>query len=250
MRRSRRQTSGRGLIVVASTAKASTGTSAPAAGAALPSPEVKIDNVTDPVATILSVRFGNILGELLDTTQALRNLGLSITRAEITEGDDRNRFYVTDAKTGAKVTDPIRIDEIRETIIRNMLEYHPESAQAGLSAFLGAKKPSDKAEAPLGVSARAVQTRIYVKALAAGTRSELFIVTRDRPGLLVDICRVLADCSLNVLSASIETEGAAANDTFYVTYRGKALEGPMIELVTNALTYYLTLADIESTESY
>lgn len=31
-------------------------------------------------------------------TQALRNLGLTITRAEITEGDDRNRFYVTDIK--------------------------------------------------------------------------------------------------------------------------------------------------------
>lgn len=201
-------------------------------------------------------------------------------------------------QTSAKVTDPARLEEIRETIIRNMLEYHPEAAQAGLSAFVTAKRAVEKSDSPLGASSKTIQTRIYCKPVAAGTRSELFIVTRDRPGLLVDICRVLADCSLNVLSASINTEGDAANDLFFVTYRGKALEGPMasapgprpaprpaaapgrkpgpasrptlvatslaaraqplrvsarvrqVELVTNALTYYLTLADIESTESY
>lgn len=31
--------------------------------------EVKIDNLSDPLATILSIRFGNILGELLDTVR-------------------------------------------------------------------------------------------------------------------------------------------------------------------------------------
>lgn len=131
-------------------------------------------------------------------------------------------------QSAEKITDPSRLEEIRETIIKNMLEYHPEAAQAGLGAFVSAKAPMvEKSDAPLGATTRAIATRIYVKSLAAGTRSELFIVTRDRPGLLVDICRVLADCSLNVLSASISTEGAAANDTFYVTYRGKALAKPM-----------------------
>lgn len=83
------------------------------------------------------------------------------------------------------------------------------------------------AQPSAGASSKTIQTRIYCKAVASNTRTELFLVTRDRPGLLVDICRVLSDCSLSILSASINTEGEAANDMFYVSYRGKALEGPM-----------------------
>lgn len=74
--------------------------------------------------------------------------------------------------------------------------------------------------------------------------------TTDRPGLLVDIVSVLKDCSLNVVSANVDTVGMKAMDTFFVTHRGAALSGPMVELVTNALTYYLTMAEIEANESY
>lgn len=35
--------------------------------AAVPEPVVKIDNETDPFATIVSIEFGDRLGELLDT---------------------------------------------------------------------------------------------------------------------------------------------------------------------------------------
>lgn len=59
-------------------------------------------------------------------------------------------------QNGQKVTDPSRIEEIRETIIRNMLEYHPEAAQAGLGAFVSAKKNVDKTENPLGVNLHAL----------------------------------------------------------------------------------------------
>ena len=66
----------------------------------------------------------------------------------------------------------------------------------------------------------------------------------------VDIVRVLKDCSLNVVSANIDTVGFKAIDTFFVTHRGGALSGPMQELVTNALTYYLMMAELEANESY
>ena len=42
--------------------------------------------------------FLNCRNGLTLQTQALKNLGLDITRAEIKAGEVRNRFYVTDAK--------------------------------------------------------------------------------------------------------------------------------------------------------
>ena len=74
------------------------------------------------------------------------------------------------------------------------------------------------------------------------------------------------------------SQGLAAQDTFYVTYRGKALNPSMVrpasrvllrvcacvlialrsfarsceqeQLVSNALQYYLTMAELEKDESY
>jgi UTP:GlnB (protein PII) uridylyltransferase len=213
-------------------------------------PTVLIDNMSDPLATIITVKFGDLLGELLDTTQALKNLGLDITRAELKAGENRNRFYVTDAKTSDKIVLSERLEIIRETIIQNMLQYHPEAASAGLAMHLTAKSVTET-ERPLGAKKpNSVPTRIGFRPSASGARSELSIETTDRPGLLVDIVRVLKDCSLNVVSAKIETAGETAIDTFFVTYKGKALEGPMVELVRNALTYYLNMAEIEANESY
>lgn len=224
----------------------------PVSGTALPPPEVHIDNLSDPLATIVTVKFGDFLGELLDTTQALKNLGLDIVRAELAGDNNRNRFYVTDAKTSDKIVLSERIEDIRTTIIKNMLEYHPESATAGLAMFVTAKKTTERADAnPLGPRApSAIPTRITVTEKNNGARSELILETTDRPGLLVDIVRVLKDCSLNVVSANVDTVGAMARDTFYVTHRGRALSSNMVELVTNALTYYLTMAEVEANESY
>ena len=50
--------------------------------------------------------------------------------------------------------------------------------------------------------------------------------------------------------AQVDTEGVVAKDTFYVTYHGEPLGPSMTQLVTNALQYYLSLADVEKEESY
>ena len=141
-----------------------------------------------------------------------------------------------------------RLEEIRATIINNMLEYHPESRDS----FAAGRKTTDKAESSvLGTRPpSAVPTTIRITSAPAGNRSALELKTLDRPGLLVDIVRVLKDCSLNVVSASINTAGPAAQDTFYVTYHGKALNKSMEQLVINALQYYLTQAQLETDESY
>ena len=66
----------------------------------------------------------------------------------------------------------------------------------------------------------------------------------------MDIVRVLKDINLNVVSAEVDTVGAVAQDEFFVTYRGEPLGSPMVTLVTNALQYYLSLAEVATQESY
>lgn len=67
-----------------------------------------------------------------------------------------------------------------------------------------------------------VATNIEVTEADNGSCSVLKIKTADRPGLLVDIVRVLKDVNLNVVSAEVDTIGTEAEDEFFVTYRVSA----------------------------
>lgn len=217
-------------------------------------PVVIIDNIKDPFATVVSIQFGDYLEGLMDTVAALKNLGLNIVRAKFTDASEKkNRFYVTDAKTHEKVLDPQRMEEIRLTILRNMVSYHPES-QDKLAVGTMLAKPSLKLNKnPLGPRSQArIATKISVQEdeRADGTRSVLYLECADRPGLLVDIVRVLNDLSIDVTSAEVDTVGFVVKDAFFITYRDEALSSSMVTLVENALSYYLNLAEIENEESY
>lgn len=217
-------------------------------------PIVIIDNIKDPFATVVSVQFGDYLEELLDTVAALKNLNLNIVRAKYTETSmKKNRFYVTDKVTHEKILDPERMEEIRLTILRNMVNYHPESSEK-LSVGSSISKPALKYKKnPLGprvVSNIPTKISVQLDPRAEGTRSVLYLECADRPGLLVDIVKVLNDLSVSVVSAEVDTEGLIARDAFFITYRDEALNSSMITLVENALSYYLNLAEIEGEESY
>jgi UTP:GlnB (protein PII) uridylyltransferase len=82
-----------------------------------------------------------------------------------------------------------------------------------------------------------------------GRRSLLSVETADRPGLLLEILKVICDISIYVESAEIDTEGLVAKDKFYVTYHGDHLSPSMEEVLTNALRYYLRRPDTEE-DSY
>lgn len=225
---------------------------ATAAGDTTALPVVKIDNRSDAFATIVTVEFGDRLGELLDTITALKNLGLNIRRAKLdsSSGGKANTFYITDAETSEKITRSAQIEEIRMTIINNLLYYHPESSES-LAAGQGFKAPTRDVTSPLGLKARAVvPTTIEVVESPNGSCSICRITTADRPGLLVDIVSVLKDINVNVVSAEIDTIGDKASDELFITYHGEPLSGPMVQLVTNALQYYLSLAEVEREESY
>jgi hypothetical protein len=65
---------------------------------------------------------------------ALKGLGLNIRRAKLDTaaggaGGGEHKFYITDARTSEKVVKSAKIEEIRLTILNNMLAYHPESGE-------------------------------------------------------------------------------------------------------------------------
>jgi len=80
-------------------------TDAPSAApsSSVPTPLVVIDNTSDSFATVVTVKFGDRLGELLDTVAALRNLGLNIRRAKVSAAGGANKFFITDSKSSEKV---------------------------------------------------------------------------------------------------------------------------------------------------
>ncbi|CAL8469596.1 g9137 [Coccomyxa elongata] len=218
----------------------------------VPTPIVKIDNQHDPFATVVTIEFGDRLGELLDTVAALKNLKLNIRRAKIKAGGGPIKFYITDALTSEKILKSARLEEIRLTIFNNLLKYHPESGSAiGWGEASTPVTDSIDPLHPLGArDGPKIKTTVEVTEEESGSHSKVSIRTRDRPGLLTDIVRTLKDISVNVISAEVDTEGAVAKDDFFVTYHGEPLNPSMTALVTNALQYYLQLAEVEREESY
>lgn len=211
-------------------------------------PVVKIDNMKDAFATIVSVECGNQTDDLLETITALKNLGLNIRRAKLdstSPGANKNKFYITDAYTSEKIVKSARLEEIRMTILNILVNKFPESA----SSFSMGGGSSDS-QTTLGKIRKVVPTVIDIEEAQNGSCSLLKITTSDRPGLLVDIVRVLKDINLNVVSAEVDTIGAEAQDEFFVTYHGEPLSNPMVQLVTNSLQYYLSLAEVATCESY
>lgn len=225
----------------------------PEQAADIPKPTIKIDNEHDPFATIVIISYGDRLGELLDTVAALKNLNLNVRRAKIgvnKDGSHRHKFYITDASTSEKIVKSRRLEEIRLTILNNLLLFHPESGEE-LAWGIRAKKADRSIDAPLGArSHRVVDTVISVTGSEEDAYSTLTIKTVDRPGLLVEIVKVLKDINVNVVSAEVDTVGKTVNDTFFVTYHGEPLNSSMVQLVNNALQYYLSLNDVEREESY
>ncbi|KAG2488637.1 hypothetical protein HYH03_012805 [Edaphochlamys debaryana] len=214
-------------------------------------PSVKIDNISDPFATVLTIEFTGQSAsapsaELLDAVSTLKNLGLNIRRAKVKGGSGSNTFFITDADTSEKIVKSARLEDIRMTVLNSLSANQQEVAEARAAAA----NLSDSEPKVLGTRRKVVQTTIDVSEASNGSCSVLKITTKDRPGLLVDIVRVLKDINLNVVSAEIETEGALATDEFFITYHGEPLSSPMVTLVTNSLQYYLSLAEVAKEESY
>ncbi|KAL8215836.1 hypothetical protein R6Q57_022673 [Mikania cordata] len=200
----------------------------------VPTPKVIIDQDSDPNATVVEITFGDRLGALLDTMNALKNLGLNVVKANVflDSSGKHNTFAITKASTGRKVDDPELLEAIRLTIISNLLEYHPESsAQLAMGEAFGVEAPVQKLDVDI-----ATRIQIYDDSL---DRSLLSVETADRPGLLVDLVKIITDINVAVESGEFDTEGLLAKAKFHVSYKGKALIKPLQQVVTNSLRYFL-----------
>ncbi|XVF41309.1 hypothetical protein PTKIN_Ptkin01aG0270200 [Pterospermum kingtungense] len=200
----------------------------------IPKPIVLIDQDSDLEATIVQLSFGDRLGALLDTMRALKDLGLAVTKGTVvTEGSvKQTKFFITHSETGRKVEDPDMLERIRLTIINNLLKYHPESSeQLAMGEAFGIKAPEKKLDIDIA-------THIHVKE-DGPKKSLLSIETADRPGLLVEIIKIIGDVNIDVESAEIDTEGLVAKDKFHVSYRGAALNSSLALVLVNCLRYYL-----------
>ncbi|KAF2572459.1 hypothetical protein F2Q70_00006680 [Brassica cretica] len=189
----------------------------------VPMPMVLIDQDADPEATIVQLSFGDRLGALIDTMRALKDFGLGVTKGTVsTEGSvKQTKFSITKLDTGRKVEDPDSLEQIRLTIINNLLKYHPEcSDQLAMGETFGIKAPQKK-------------VNVYY------TTSLLCIETADRPGLVVEMIKVMADINIDVESAEIDTEGLVAKDKFHVSYQGQALNSSLSQVLVNCLRYFL-----------
>ncbi|XP_060963647.1 ACT domain-containing protein ACR12 isoform X1 [Cannabis sativa] len=191
-----------------------------------PTPIVMIDQDSDSDATIVQLSFGDRLGALIDTMRALKDLGLDVSKGTVaTEGSvKQTKIYIKRLDNGRKVEDPDMLEMIRLTVINNLLKYHPESSrQLAMGEAFGIEAPEKKLDVD-------VATRIHVKE-DGPKKSLLYIETADRPGLLVEIIKIIADVNIDVESAEIDTEGLVAKDKFHVSYRGAALPSSLSQVL-------------------
>ncbi|CAN8304967.1 unnamed protein product [Cochlearia groenlandica] len=200
----------------------------------VPTPVVIIDQDSDPDATVVEVTFGDRLGALLDTMNALKNLGLNVVKANVylDSSGKHNKFAITKADSGRKVEDPELLEAIRLTVINNMLEFHPESSsQLAMGAAFGVLPPTEQVDVDIA-------TRVSIGE-DGPNRSLLYVETADRPGLLVELVKIISDISVAVESGEFDTEGLLAKAKFHVSYRNKALIKPLQQVLGNSLRYFL-----------
>ncbi|XP_073316661.1 ACT domain-containing protein ACR12-like isoform X2 [Primulina huaijiensis] len=210
----------------------------------VPMPIVLIDQDTDPDATIVQLSFGDRLGALLDTMKALKDLGLDVLKGTVTTENSvtQTKFFITRLSTGRKVEDPDVLERIRLTIINNLLKYHPESSERlAMGEAFGVKPPEKKIDVEIA-------THNHVKE-DGPRRSLLSVETADRPGLLLEMIKIMSDINVTVESAEIDTEGLVAKDRFHVNYRGAALNSSLSQVLVNCLRYYLRRPETDE-ESY
>ncbi|THU62996.1 hypothetical protein C4D60_Mb01t11050 [Musa balbisiana] len=200
----------------------------------IPTPKVIIDQDSDPDATIVEITFGDRLGTLLDTMNSLKNLGLHVVKANVylDSSGKHNRFAITNRYTGRKIDDPELLETIRLTIINNMLQYHPESSsQLAMGATFGVEPPEQKVDVDI-----ATRINIYDD---GPNRSLLVVETADRPGLLVDLVKIITDINITVQSGEFDTEGLLAKAKFHVSYRNNPIGMSFQQVLSNSLRYFL-----------
>ncbi|CAN1318074.1 ACT domain-containing protein ACR11 [Linum perenne] len=70
-------------------------------------------------------------------------------------------------------------------------------------------------------------------------RSLLYVESADRPGLLVDLVKIISDINIAMEFGEFDIEGLLAKAKFHVSYMGKAIINPLQQVLSNSLRYFL-----------
>ncbi|GAA0174316.1 hypothetical protein LIER_27736 [Lithospermum erythrorhizon] len=174
-------------------------------------PRVVIDNKSCEEATIIQVDSANKHGTLLQVVQVLTDLDLVIKKAYISSdgGWFMDVFNVID-HNGNKIGDERIINSIQQTLEDDDILVPSPRETVGLM-------PSDEC-------------------------TSIELTGKDRPGLLSEICAVLADLHCNVVNAEVWTHNSRAAAVVHVT--DSSLGGPIedferLSLIKELLGYVL-----------
>ncbi|PKA46838.1 hypothetical protein AXF42_Ash015732 [Apostasia shenzhenica] len=105
------------------------------------------------------------------------------------------------------------------------------SGKLALGAAFGAEPPKQMVDVDIATHIDIFDDR--------PERSLLVVETVDRPGLLVDLVKIITDINITVQSGEFDTEGLIAKAKFHVSYRDKAISKPLQLVLANSLRYYL-----------
>ena len=138
-------------------------------------------------------------------TATLEQLGLDIIDARVNTSDDGftlDTFLVLDHDQEL-VTNPARKKEICEQLNESL--KHPDQITQPSAHLTRQQKHFT------------IATEIHFRPDENNQRTEMEVVTSDRPGLLARIARGMLECNVLLQNAKIATFGERVEDIFYVT---------------------------------
>ncbi len=167
-------------------------------------------------AAEVTIAAGDREGLFADLAGAMSALGANVVGAKVyttRTGKALDVFYVQDAAGSPFGAGAPRLIE--------RLVQALEAAGRGEGVAVEARRPTDFGRA----AAFSIAPAVAVDNDASEDATVVEASGRDRPGLLADLARILADAHLSVQSAHIDNYGERAVDAFYVLDHGKKLEG-------------------------
>ncbi len=186
---------------------------------------VSIDLAKRDDAWLLTVVTKDRARLLADLAGVLASFGVNIWKAEAfgnARGAVLDIFLFTDPMKSLDLNPPV-VEELRDAVKRVVTGN--ESADK-----LMRRKPKFAPKYKLNVP---TVLRFDNEASAQATLLEL--IASDRPGLLYDVARSVADCGCEIDTVLLNTEGQRAVDVFYLRSGSSKLEPDTIEAVTKRL---------------
>jgi [protein-PII] uridylyltransferase len=138
-------------------------------------------------------------------TSTLESLGLNIIDARVITSDNGfslDTFVVLD-RDAKQITDITRQNEICEKLNNNL--HHPEDISQSSITLTRQQKHFP------------IATKVYFREDEKNQRTQMEVVTSDRPGLLARIASGMLECNVLLQNAKIATFGERAEDIFLIT---------------------------------